>query len=50
VVQADDFDWHDDSFTMPPWNELVIYELHVGTFNARQNEVQTQGEFQCVLY
>ncbi|MEJ5259604.1 MAG: alpha-amylase family glycosyl hydrolase [Anaerohalosphaeraceae bacterium] len=20
-------------FTMPPWNELVIYELHVGTFH-----------------
>ena len=18
---------------MPPWNELVIYEMHVGTFN-----------------
>jgi hypothetical protein len=19
---------------MPPWNELVLYEMHVGTFNA----------------
>jgi len=28
------FDWGGDSFT-PPWlNDLVIYEMHVGTFNA----------------
>lgn len=29
------FDWGDDDFQMAPWNELVIYELHVGTFNDR---------------
>ena len=23
------FDWTGDNFTMPPWNELVIYEMHV---------------------
>jgi 1,4-alpha-glucan branching enzyme len=33
VVYAADFDWAGDSFSMPPWNELVIYELHIGTFN-----------------
>jgi 1,4-alpha-glucan branching enzyme len=27
------FDWTGDNFTMPPWNELVVYEMHVGTFN-----------------
>ena len=27
------FDWGDEPWHMPPWNELVIYELHVGTFN-----------------
>jgi len=25
--------WNDGSFTMKPWNELIIYEMHVGTFN-----------------
>lgn len=25
------FPWK-NAFTMPPWNELVVYELHVGTF------------------
>lgn len=34
VVPTHDFDWEEDHFEMPPWNTLVIYELHVGTFNA----------------
>lgn len=33
-------DWHDEDFQMPPWNELVIYELHIGTFH-RPDEDQT---------
>lgn len=32
VIYADDFDWEDDNYQLPPWNELVIYELHIGTF------------------
>jgi 1,4-alpha-glucan branching enzyme len=27
------FDWTDTPYETPPWNKLVIYELHVGTFN-----------------
>jgi 1,4-alpha-glucan branching enzyme len=34
VVFDPSFDWEDDHFTMPDWNDLVIYELHVGTFFA----------------
>lgn len=30
------FDWHDGDFKMPPWNELVIYEMHVGTFHVKE--------------
>ncbi len=33
VVHDAVFDWEGDSFQLPPWNELVIYELHIGTFN-----------------
>jgi len=33
VVVDRSFDWSGDDFQMPGWNELVIYELHVGTFN-----------------
>ncbi len=27
------FDWGTGEFQMPAWNDLVIYELHVGTFS-----------------
>jgi 1,4-alpha-glucan branching enzyme len=33
MIHDPDFDWTGDDFAMPPWNELVIYEMHVGTFN-----------------
>ncbi len=36
IVYADDFDWGDDGFQLPAWNELVIYEMHVGTFNVTE--------------
>ena len=38
VVHDPDFDWKDDSYQLPPWNELVIYELHVGTFNDSKED------------
>ena len=33
IIRDSDFDWTGDNFTMPAWNELVIYEMHVGSFN-----------------
>jgi 1,4-alpha-glucan branching enzyme len=33
VICNPDFDWGTEAFQMPPWHELVIYELHIGTFN-----------------
>lgn len=34
IVEHDDgFDWGNDEFRMPPWNELIVYEMHLGTFN-----------------
>jgi 1,4-alpha-glucan branching enzyme len=34
VVVDPAFDWGDPSgYRTPPWSELVVYELHVGTFN-----------------
>ena len=35
VVADPHFDWDDDYLEMPAWNTLVIYELHVGTFNPQ---------------
>ena len=39
VISNSAFDWADDQFQMPPRNELVIYELHIGTFHPSRNEI-----------
>ena len=46
VVHDPHFDWEGDDFQMPPHNQLVIYELHVGTFNGGAE--QLPGGFQSV--
>lgn len=34
VIHDPRFDWgRDDDYRTPPWNEMVIYEMHIGTFN-----------------
>jgi len=29
------FDWGENHYQTPPWTEMVIYEMHIGTFNDR---------------
>ncbi|SNR74762.1 maltooligosyl trehalose hydrolase [Maribacter sedimenticola] len=38
IIRQLNFDWEDDGFQIPAWNELVIYELHVGTFNRKKED------------
>jgi 1,4-alpha-glucan branching enzyme len=34
VILSTAFDWGDDAgYSTPPWNEMIIYEMHLGTFN-----------------
>jgi 1,4-alpha-glucan branching enzyme len=33
VIYDPSFEWDSDDYRTPPWNEMVIYEMHVGTFN-----------------
>jgi len=33
VIHDSAFDWDDDDFVLPPHNELVIYEMYIGSFN-----------------
>jgi 1,4-alpha-glucan branching enzyme len=47
IVHDPHFDWQGDDFQLAPWNELVIYELHVGTFND-QEDVNHPGKFSSV--
>jgi len=37
VIYEDTFQWATTRFQMPAWNEIVIYELHIGTF-ARKDK------------
>ncbi|WP_338116561.1 alpha-amylase family glycosyl hydrolase [Synechocystis salina] len=47
VVHDPSFDWQGDDFAIAPWNELIIYELHVGTFNDQNND-DTSGKFSSI--
>jgi 1,4-alpha-glucan branching enzyme len=33
IIHDPDFKWEGDRFQIPCWNEMVIYEMHIGTFN-----------------
>ncbi|MCY2976392.1 MAG: alpha-amylase family glycosyl hydrolase [Planctomycetota bacterium] len=46
IIVKDDFDSQHDAFTMPAWNTLVIYEMHIGTFNAKDG---TPGTFETAI-
>ena len=35
VYDPGEFNWGGDKFHMPTGNELIIYEMHIGTFNAK---------------
>ncbi len=45
IVHDPNFDWQNDDFAMPAWNELVIYETHVGTFFRDGDHVGTFDDF-----
>jgi 1,4-alpha-glucan branching enzyme len=38
IIHDPVFDWTSEDFLMPPRNELVIYEMHVGSFNDSAGE------------
>ncbi len=47
VLVDTSFEWSDKGFVAPKFNEQVIYELHVGTFN--RVDASTIGTFQQVI-
>lgn len=47
IIRHLDFDWEGDDFELASFNELVIYELHVGTFNRKNPD--TVGTFDDVI-
>ena len=47
IYGPNDFDWGDDNFRMAMGNELIIYEMHIGTFNAKEKE--RPGAFESAI-
>jgi 1,4-alpha-glucan branching enzyme len=47
IVVDPHFDWTDEGFQMPEWNKLVVYEMHVGTFNRKNPDIP--GTFEGVI-
>ena len=35
IIYQDDYAWQHPDFIMPPWHELVIYQLHLGSYPDR---------------
>lgn len=48
IVHDPHFDWEGDQFQCPPWNELVIYEMHVGTFFDPDPNSDSPGQFKDI--
>lgn len=46
---AGDYRWHDAGWRPPPFNELVIYQLHVGVFWGADAARQRYGRFLDVV-
>lgn len=45
IIYLDEFDWKEDDFEIANWNELVIYEMHIGTFNVKGRGKHKKGTF-----
>ena len=37
VIHHSQFDWGVEQFQIPAWHEMVVYEMHVGTFNCTES-------------
>jgi 1,4-alpha-glucan branching enzyme len=49
VVYDPHFDWGEKYHKTPPWNEWVIYELHVGTFNDENPNDAHPAQFDSIV-
>jgi 1,4-alpha-glucan branching enzyme len=49
IVATTDFPWAAQGYRTPPWNEMVIYELHVGSFLFDPTTANGRGDFSTVI-
>jgi 1,4-alpha-glucan branching enzyme len=43
VRGPDNYPWHDSSFRAPAFNDLIIYQLHIGVFYAQRGTVDIRS-------
>jgi 1,4-alpha-glucan branching enzyme len=48
-VILDEYEWKHDGCFLPPDEELVIYEIHVGDFSGGIDDPNARGTFTNVL-
>jgi 1,4-alpha-glucan branching enzyme len=48
-VVLDEYEWKYDDCPLPPDEELVIYEIHVGDFSGGIDDPNARGTFTNVL-
>jgi 1,4-alpha-glucan branching enzyme len=39
--ETDDFPWHNSGFVTPDFSDMIVYQLHVGTFAIRKNGISS---------
>ena len=49
VIDSTGYTWGDDGFTPPAFEEMVIYELHVGTFSGYNDGLNRMGLYRDVV-
>lgn len=43
IIEPRDYPWHDQDFTPPAFNDLIIYQLHIGVFYAKRNGIDIRA-------
>ena len=49
IVADTNYRFETPGYSTPPWNEMVIYELHVGSFLYNPNSQNGRGNFDSVI-
>ena len=49
VIDPDAYAWNDDGFSPPAFEEMVVYELHVGTFSGKNDGLNRMGLYRDVV-
>ena len=47
-MSIDEYEWKYDGSYLPPDEELVIYEIHVGDFSGGESDPNARGQFNNV--